>query len=285
MALELDDIKKDKLMLSDRKVRTWNYMQNGDHKNGSEVYAEVYYGKKGRKLQFSVSDVYTNTGIRPTVSKKRGYMAISLKKEVSKLIRQAVGQPLLELVFNNRVEMMPKKGSKFKEISHISFLWKGIVTEGEDKGDGSGETWNDSIICNVPMKRKGQQPIVDSNLCDVEDLDGETYAWAGLDKKRLKEVVLQVDKITFGKEIVVRCTYRLIVADDKTQPRTMTKRKLEQQKKKFELQKRKADQSNQSNIQQEDRKGKVEEQANEVDPPSGENIQNLPGGHTSESDV
>lgn len=232
IAIPIQELDPHKFMFSAKKERTWNFKdkKTGNNRSGKQIYAEVYYEKPGQKLCFMMEDLRSFSGIQTTDSFKRGFMSINLKGDRSGQLYNAVDKPIFSLCYENRHLFMPDIAHTIVSPEMLMLLYKGVVSKGKKKKD-SDEFWDDSLTCNVPMKKKGQQVVVDDNLCQVEDMDGRPYAWSSLDGKTLKEVAVEVDKVTFdsGKNTVrVNCTYRLIVPDEKARPKVTTRRRLEQ---------------------------------------------------------
>jgi hypothetical protein len=227
LAVPIQELRKDQFKLSDKKVKSWNWTdKEGKAHIGSQEFVEVYYGKKQSPLTFSISDVRTINGIQTSNDNKRGFMSVNLKEDQSSEIRKMLDDNLFDMVFENRKELL-KHGHKISHPSEIRLMFQGFVKDGDEKHDGTGGRYNDQITCTVPMKRKGQQIIVDDNVCIVEDLDGKPYNWMGLDRQKLKDIVIEVEKIIFGKDISVRGTIRLVVPESKSRPRVVTKRQVD----------------------------------------------------------
>lgn len=226
-AVHVDDISQADLILSDKKIKTWRWLEDGASKSRNQTYAEVYYKKKGTKLIFTFGDVRTIRGIQTSVKFKSGFMSVKLPLGKTEQLRR-LDDLMFKLAFEHRVAMM-KKGGKIDHPSQMRLLFQGLVKDGDEKDDGG--KWDDQITCTVPTKRKGQQVIIDDNECVVEDLDGKPYSWTALDGKTIKELAIEVDRMVFdNKGITVRGLFRLIVPDDRTRARVTTKRKLEQTK-------------------------------------------------------
>ena len=151
-------------------------------------------------------------------------MSVNLNDIVSAKVRQAVDDRMFHLCFEHRNELM-KMGKKITKPSEMKIMFSGLVKDGDEKPDGTG-SYNDQITCTVPTIKKAQQVVVDTQQCAIEDLEGVPYATAGVERKNLKEVAIEIEKIVFDKEISVRGRFRLIVADTKAVPRVTTKRKL-----------------------------------------------------------
>jgi len=219
-----------KFILGKKELNSWNFVDKKTNKRrtGSQTYCNVYYEKPGQKLLFLLEDCKSFSGIQTGDNMKRGFMSLNLKKEISEAVRKAVDTPLFNLAFVNRKEFM-KNGAKIKEPAEMRIIFDGVVVDGKPKSEGSSEYWDDCLTANVPLKRKNQQPVLDDNICTIEDLDGVAYAWTALDGKKLKEVAIEIEKMTFDdKKIRVHCLYRLIVPEEKSAPKVLTKRRLAQ---------------------------------------------------------
>jgi hypothetical protein len=226
LALSVSDIEASKVILSEKKTKKWQWKEDGELKSRTQTYAEVYYGEEGRKLCFTLSDVKTINGIQTMTKFNSGFMSINLTPEQSQEVRNKLDNVLFKLAYENRVEMM-KKGGKISHPSEMRLMFQGFVKEGEEKKDKPGEFWGDQVTAKVPTKRRKQQVIVDDNLCVVEDLGGKPYSWTALDRKGLKEIAIEVDRMIFDKDITVRGSYRLIVPNEVSRPKIVTKRKLQ----------------------------------------------------------
>ena len=130
------------------------------------------------------------------------------------------------MAFQNRQALI-KNGAKILAPEMMRIIYEGVCVDGKLKNEKNPEegAWDDTITGNLAMKKKGQQSVLDDNLCQIEDLDGKPYAWTALDGKNLKEVVFEVDKIVFGDQIRVHLNYRLIVPEEKAVPKVTTKRR------------------------------------------------------------
>lgn len=228
--IPFDQLEQTKFILGKKETNSWNFMDKATNKkrSGSQTYCEVFYEKPGQKLLFLIEDCKSFSGIQTGNNMKRGFMSLNLKKELSEKVRKAIDTPLFNLAFANRKELM-KNGAKIKEPAEMRIIFDGVVVDGKEKTPGSNDYWDDCLTANVPLKRKNQQPVVDDNICTIEDLDGAPYAWTALDGKKLKEVAIEIEKMTFDdKKIRVHCLYRLIVPEEKSAPKVLTKRRLAQ---------------------------------------------------------
>lgn len=224
-AVHIDDIETTDIRLSEKKIRSWTWMEEGQPKKREQVYAEVYYGKTGKNpFILNLSDIRTINGVQITARYKSGFMSVNLNDILSAKVREVVDDQIFRLCFEHRNEFM-KMGKKITKPSEMKIMFSGLVKDGDEKPDGTG-SYNDQITCTVPTTKKGQQVVVDTQQCAIEDLEGSPYATAGVERKTLKEVAIEIEKIVFDKEISVRGRFRLIVADTKVAPRVMTKRKL-----------------------------------------------------------
>lgn len=225
MGVELCDFDPAKLILSEKKTKSWAWMQDGKMNKGSREYAEVYYERPGKKLVLILNDLKTPMGIQISTRYGSGFMSCKLTPEQSTEISQKIDDAIFNGVFEKRLEFMKGKGSKIQHPSEMKMMFQGLVKEGDDKPDGSGR-WPDQITCTVPTKKKGQQVIVDENFCAIEDLKSKPYSWMALDGQNIKEWGIEVTEIKLDKEISVKGKVRLIVPNTETVPRVMTKRKL-----------------------------------------------------------
>jgi hypothetical protein len=226
MAVELEEIESTKIHLSNKKSKTWQWKEDGVLTSRSQTFAEVYYGDGTNKFNFTLENLRTINGIQTKEKHKSGWMSVNLKAEQSAEIRTKVDDPMFQAAFNSRKKMM-KKGNKITHPSEMRMMFQGIVKDGAEKQDGSGQCWEDQVTCTIPLKRKAKQLVLDENECVVEDLDGRPYPWTGIDGKRIREAVIEIERMVFGAEITVRAVYRLIVVDEKARPRVITKRKRE----------------------------------------------------------
>ena len=225
-AIHIDDLNGSDIRLSEKKTKTWNWMEEGQPKKREQVYTEVCYGgvSDPRPLILNLSDVRTINGVKITARYKSGFMSINLTDVLSKKIRDVLDDRLFHLCFERRADLL-KQGKKITKPSEMKIMFSGLVKDGDEKPDGTG-SYNDQITCTVPTIKKGQQVVVNTQECVIEDLDGNPYASDGVERKSLKEVAIEIEKIVFDKEISVRGRFRLIVPDTKVVPIVMTKRKL-----------------------------------------------------------
>lgn len=224
-AIHIDDLNISDIRLSEKKTKVWNWMEDGQPKKREQVYTEVYYGAgNSNRLILNLSDIRTINGVQITTRYNSGFMSINLSDVLSKQIREALDDQLFRLCFERRTELL-KQGKKITKPSEMRIMFSGIVKDGDEKPDGTG-SYNDQITCTIPTIKKGQQVAVDTQQCVIEDLDGTPFPSSDVERKSLKEVAIEIEKIVFDKEISVRGRFRLIVPDTKTVPVVMTKRKL-----------------------------------------------------------
>lgn len=226
MGVDLTDFDPSKLILSERKTKSWQWMQEGKMNKGSRDFCEVYYGEPGNKLVLILNDVKTPMGIQISLRYGSGFMSCKLSPEQSDEISKKIDDCIFKEVFAKRLDLVKGKGSKIQHPSEMKMMFQGLVKEGDDKSDGSGSKWPDQITCTVPTKKKGQQVVVDENICVVEDLKSKPYSWMALDGQTLKEWAIEIDQIKLDKEISIKGRVRLVVPNTETIPRVMTKRKL-----------------------------------------------------------
>jgi hypothetical protein len=228
VAMPIQDLEAEKFMFSEKKIKSWDFKnkKTGKQMKGAQPYVECYYEKPGQKLCFTIENVKSYNGVQTGENLKRGFMSVNLTEDMSKSVKKFVDSVIFQLCFNHRAELV-KNGKKITSPAEMRIIYSGCVTEGKDKEDGTGECWQDQLTANVPMKRKGQQSVVDDNLCVIEDLDSKPYAWSALDGVNLREVAVEVEKVTFAEVIRVNMLYRLITPDEKAKPRVTTKRRLE----------------------------------------------------------
>lgn len=226
-----DDIKQTEILISSRKTKVWKWQEEGESKSRTQVYVDVYYGKPENPFVFTVEDVSTYQGIKVSGKSQTAYMSINLPSDISNKIKTVVDNAMFNKCYAKRADLFAK-GNKITQQSEMKIMYQGLIRDGDEKkdkdGNVTGGNWPDQLTCTVPTKKKANQVIIDEQQCTIEDLDGKPYSWMALDGKKLKEVVIQVDRIVFDKDICVRGKYRLIVVNDKTAPRFMTKRRLEQ---------------------------------------------------------
>jgi hypothetical protein len=249
VALLVKEIDSSKIMLSEKKVKTWNFKDaSGKVISGSQTWGDVYYGEPGKQLMFTVENVRTTGGVMPSGNNmKKSFMSVKLSAEQSEEIKEKIDKKLFDLMFAERVIFM-KNPSKIKEPANMSGMFQGVVKEGPLKSDGSGECWPDELTADIPMKKVGKQPTVNSDICVIEDLSGSPYAYTALSSCDISEVVVQVDRIVVSDTIKVKCSYRVIVPKGSAPSRVMTKRKLDQRRAEEEAASAVMDQPTSSNI-------------------------------------
>lgn len=252
VAMSLTDLVPSEFGCSEKKYRSWDFMKDGKKVVGGEEFVEVYYGNKCQKLAFALEEVKTISGITPSSDGfKTARMSVNLTPEQSAQIRKAVDEPIFQLIFQHREKLL-KNGRKVSHPAEIKLLYKGVVRDGEEKTekktdgtkgkgkpikgpDGNSQYWPDSVSGNVPMKKNGNQHIVDPDQCQIVDLEGRPYAWTCLDRKTLREVVVEIEKVVFKPDnhIVVYCMFKCIVPNEigAGAVKYTTKRRLEQEKK------------------------------------------------------
>ena len=232
-ALSLSELIPGKFMFSEKKHRTWDFMdkKTGKNRTGGQTYVELYYEKPLQKLCFVIENVKSFSGIQTTDNFKRGFMSVSLTKAQSDAIRAAVDAPIFQLAFQCRGDLV-KNGKKMVQSAEMKFMFNGVVQDGKEKKDKSGQplggNWDDSITGNIHMKKKDNQPVVDPNECEIVDLEGRPYAWSALDGKPIKELFCEVEKVTFDDKIRVHCVFRSIVPEAKAGVKYVSRRRLEQ---------------------------------------------------------
>ena len=227
VAIPLLDLDPTKFKFSSKKTKSWDFVDKAKKKcSGSKQWVELYYENEGQKLCFALDDMKSFSGIQQGKDFKRGFMSLSMKKEISEMVRKQLDVPIFNLAFMHRKDLL-KNGAKIKEPAEMRIIFNGVVTDGQEKKDEPGKNWDDNITATIPMKKKGQQVIVDDDICVIEDVQGKPYSWTALDKKPLKEVAVEIDKISFSDKIKVEMTFRLIVPDALAVPKITTKRRLE----------------------------------------------------------
>jgi hypothetical protein len=222
-AVHVSDIHPSNILLSKKQTKVWKWMEDGQQKKREQVFVDVFYGSPGNKLLLNFNDVRTINGVQITSKFNSGFMSVNLKEELSTQIREAVDNEIFRLCFDRRAELL-KQGKKISNPSEMKIMFTGLVKDGDERPDGGA--YDDQITCTVPTKKHGQQVVVDAIECPIEDLDGKAFQSVALERKSIKDLVIEIDKVVFGKEITVRGRYRYIVADTKAVPRVMTKRKL-----------------------------------------------------------
>ncbi len=250
VAMSLTDLVPGEFMCSEKKYRSWDFVKDGKKVVGGEDYVLVYYNNERQKLAFTLEEVKTTNGITVSNGFKKARMSVNLTPEQSAQIRKAVDEPIFQLIFQHREKLL-KNGRKVSHPAEIKLLYKGVVRDGEEKTekktdgtkgkgkpikgpDGNSQYWPDSVSGNVPMKKHGNQHIVDPEQCQIIDLEGRPYAWTCLDHKTLREVVVEIEKVVFKSDnIVVHCTFKCIVPNEigAGAVKYTTKRRLEQEKK------------------------------------------------------
>jgi hypothetical protein len=90
MGVDLNDFDPSKLILSEKKTKSWAWLQDGTMNKGSREYAEVYYGKPGNKLNLILTDLKTPMGIQISLRYGSGFMSCKLSTEQSAEISQKV---------------------------------------------------------------------------------------------------------------------------------------------------------------------------------------------------
>lgn len=276
IAVPINELEPEKFFFSEKKTKTWNFKdQQGKQQSGSQTYVELYYEKPGQKLCFLLENVRTYNGIQTTSNVKRGFMSVNLKDDHVKLLRQYVEQPVFQLSYANREVLLPG-GKKIKHPAEMKIIFEGIIKEGKEKKDNPDEKWDDQLTCNVPMRKKGQQPVVDDNLCTVEDLDGRDYAWTAIESKTLKEVAVEVEKVVFKKGAIrIHGTYRMIVPEDQAKPKVTSKRRLQQRKRASTQTLQKTD--NSDNVLSAKVENPVSTKISGMTPPEAKKTRPLPG--------
>lgn len=223
---ELKDLDPSKIIISGKKMYTYNFKDKttGQMTSASQPYVEVYYGQPGQKLQFLLPDMISYGGIAKA-SQKKAFMGFSLKKEMSDLIKQKIHAPIITQLFSNIRTLAPSKDYPQKMFLEHDF--RGMVQKGNVRDENTGERWNDSMPCNVMMKKVQGQWTIDDNLCQVEDLDGKPYSWTALGGKNLAEVIVEVEKMKLlpDKGFSFNVFVRGIVSEEKAAPKVISQRR------------------------------------------------------------
>jgi hypothetical protein len=235
VALPLKELEPTKFMFSEKKTKSWDFMdqKTKTKRNGSKTITHLYYGTPGSKLCFVLNNVKSYQGIQTPESFKKGYIQFTLSKEQSQELKTYLENPVFSLCYQHKNTLI-KGGNKIQAPAEMRIIYSGIIKDGKEKSEGSGEYWPDQISLDVPMKKKGQQVTVDDNLCTIEDADNTPYSWSALDGKNIAEVVVQVEEVSFGTaagdKIRMKGVVKLISVDDKAAPKITTKRRMEQKK-------------------------------------------------------
>jgi hypothetical protein len=177
-----------------------------------------------------MEDVRINSGIQ-TSAKYPNLMLLSgsLTEEQSKLLREKIEDRIAELLFEVRHQFLKGYGgiSKLKQPSDLLILMRSLVTEGQPKGDGTDDKYNDQITTTVPSKKQNKQVVVNTDVCTIEDINGKPYAWAGMGATTLKEMAFSINKISYSEQIKYATEARIIVPSETSREKVTTKRKLE----------------------------------------------------------
>jgi hypothetical protein len=231
IATDLSEIDPQKIMLSPVMTYKWSYKNKETNEmcNGSYPYVHVYYEKPKQTLCVLMTDVRTNNGIQTATKYPSLFMSNSLTEEQSKMLREKIDDRIAELLFEVRQQFL--KGypslSKLKQPSDLGLLMRPLVTEGQLKGDGSDDKYNDQITTTVPSKKQNKQVVVNTDACTIEDINGKPYAWAGMGATTLKEMAFSISKICYNDQIKYTTEARIIVPTETSREKVTTKRKLE----------------------------------------------------------
>lgn len=249
IALPPTEMKAECFAISEKKTDSWDFVDKAGKKIvGKKTTIKLYYDedketKTPTKCAFVLENVKTINGIQPGKKLNQGFMSINLTPDQSAMVTKYIDDVIFQIVWKHR-EVLFKGGSKLVHPMEIKNLFKGVVKQGDEqkdkdgnvvKGpDGLAKRWADSITCTVPMKKKQNQPVVDDTKCQVVDLRDRPYAWTALDRKELREVILEVDFITIGSpsnafEFKVQTVAKSIVPNEEGNGgvKYTTKRRLE----------------------------------------------------------
>ncbi len=232
IATELSEIDPQKIFLSSVMTHKWSYKskETGEMCNSSYPYVHVFYEKPKQTLCILMNDVRINSGIQTSVKYPNlMLMSASLTDEQSKMLQEKIESRIAELLFEVRHQFL--KGyqtiSKLKQPSDLGILMRSLVTEGQLKGDGTDDKYNDQITTTVPSKKQNKQVVVNTDVCTIEDINGKPYAWAGMGATTLKEFAFSIAKISYSEQIKYATEARIIVPSETSREKVTTKRKLE----------------------------------------------------------
>jgi hypothetical protein len=219
----LDDGETTSVFISEKKIRTWMSKNGG----GSQEYSDVWSNKElTEPLSFALSDVRTFGGIR-TNKYNTLFVSFNLSAEQSKRIKKIVGEPLFNLIYDNKHNLL-KNASKIKSKEVLEAQWSGVVQDGAMKPDGSGDCYSDQITGTVEHKKVGKQVIPHPDKISIVDLSENDYSWASLDGE-MKEVIFEITKVTYKNgEVRPRLFVRRIVPNQQAAKKFSTKRTMKQ---------------------------------------------------------
>jgi hypothetical protein len=236
VAPDVDDIDQSKIQFSQIDVKSWNFTDKDtqEQRSGSQKFVIPFYGHAGTPFCYTLYDVYTYGGIMHKGNRKSAFISFNLDKELSEKINEKVNVGFRNRLFEYIKLLLPMavKQGRITEISQMSVVFTGVISYGKPKENNPDECYSNQIVANISMKKKNQQWEVDNEYCTIEDSDSTPYKWTSLGQTKLAEVVIQVEKLIIDEKkgiIYPVQTVRAITTKDKSMPKVVSKRKLEQQ--------------------------------------------------------
>jgi hypothetical protein len=222
VAVPLEEVDTKSITITEEIKKTWSW-KDTDGKKNTRTVSLVEVGYDGKPFSFEMSKVRSNQGVQ--ISTKFGsiFMSLNLTDEQSQLITEKIDNPLRNLLFKKR-SVLFKQGDKMTHVSEM-IMFTGLVKKGDPKNDGTGKNWPDQLTITVPSKKERGQPVIDSSVVSVEDIDGNALPFNAVEKD-IEEVIIEVMKIDLGKDFTVRGRFRLIVSSGKAAVKVVSKRKL-----------------------------------------------------------
>lgn len=218
------DLKEKDFGLSQKEEKQWSFEKDGKLIKGSKNMVKVLYGDPAtNKLAFLLENVKSTQGIQAK-DMKNAYMLLTLTPDQSAALKKYVDETIFALIWKYKDNLV--KGPKVRKMTNpleLRSVYNGVVKDGQEKKDKTGTPqkgpdgaplyWNDSISLSIPMTKNQH---VDHNQCQILDLNNRPYAWTALENKMLREVVVEIDHVSFSSEggIRVQCVARSIVPNE-----------------------------------------------------------------------
>jgi hypothetical protein len=234
IAIDLEDLDSEKIMISPVMTKKWSYKhkETGEMCTGSYPYVLIYYEKQKQGLFVTFNDIRTNNGIQTSAKYSSLFLSCNLTEEQSAMAKKKIDDRVAELLCEVRQQFLKGHSNlgKIKQPSDVSFLMRPFVQDGQLKGDGSEDKYNDQITTTVPSKKVNKQVVVNEDVCTIEDTNGKPYAWAAIGGQSLSSLTLGIVSVKMDEVIKYTTEARIIVPTETSRAKVTTKRKLEQAK-------------------------------------------------------
>jgi hypothetical protein len=178
----------------------------------ADAYTRPLYD--GRPLALSVEGLKSYKGV--IRSKFNTYFAnfYFLRKGDNEQARK-LESALIQRMFDFKTQLFPTKAAKIMSPEFLDMQFTNrLVTEGRDKGDGSGSKYDDQLTVSFPSKKINKNDAtIDEEAVTIMNADAHILGYQSVQAKPVLSMGILFDKITLGGEIKLRASASYIVLD------------------------------------------------------------------------